>query len=85
MPVDASTRVHVEHSDSRSKFTFYFSQSQLDRLDDMWSTVRKKTRGRKTKISKSSIVGHALEQLLEKLKRIQSGFWRKLREHAAEV
>src|SRR5579875_3543775 len=60
-PVSPSTR--------RMKFTFYFPEDQLDRLDQTWSQLRQRTRGTKRHISKSQFVSAALERLLEEYDR----------------
>ncbi len=75
-PVDppTSTPVHtsiaesvvqpITSSNRSSKFTFYFTPDQLERLDDVWEQMRKRTR-RGRRPSKSRFVRVALDRLLE--------------------
>ena len=74
-PVDLHTREHVEGtpvapapsegSERASKFTFYFTPQQLERLDTAWEVMRRRGRGRKQRPSKSQFVRVALDQLLD--------------------
>jgi hypothetical protein len=48
-----------------SRFTFYFTQEQLDRLDEVWTTLRRRTRGTGQRVSKSQFVRVALDRLLD--------------------
>ncbi len=75
-PVDPSTStpVHPSHTtpadqlvavpDRASKFTFYFTPDQLERLDDVWEQMRKRVR-RGRRPSKSRFVRVALDRLLD--------------------
>ena len=54
----------VAASDRASKFTFYFTPDQLDRLDDVWEQMRKRRR-RGRRPSKSRFVRVALDRLLD--------------------
>lgn len=74
-PVDLHTRTHVEDavttpapapvSERASKFTFYFTPQQLERLDTAWEVMRRRGRERKLRPSKSQFVRVALDQLLD--------------------
>ena len=74
-PVDLHTRGHVdetpvappasEGSERASKFTFYFTPQQLERLDTAWEVMRRRGRERKLRPSKSQFVRVALDQLLD--------------------
>ena len=50
--------------DRASKFTFYFTPDQLERLDDVWEQMRKRRR-RGRRPSKSRFVRVALDRLLD--------------------
>ncbi len=67
-PVHTSDAVSVNQpavaSDRASKFTFYFTPDQLDRLDDVWEQMRKRRR-RGRRPSKSRFVRVALDRLLD--------------------
>ncbi len=77
LPVGTPTRLHVHTPDLHpleatapdiaerpSKFTFYFTPEQLDRLDDAWEQMRKGRRGGR-RPSKSRFVRVALDRLLD--------------------
>ncbi len=60
-PVEGTTQ---EAAERPSKFTFYFTPEQLDRLDDAWERMRRGRRaGRRP--SKSRFVRVALDRLLD--------------------
>lgn len=76
-PPDTSTRLHAhmpemyrpegtgqDTAERPSKFTFYFTPEQLDRLDDAWERMRKGRRGGR-RPSKSQFVRVALDRLLD--------------------
>lgn len=73
--VDTSTRPQVDPLSATpaappsiqgtTKFTFYFTAEQLDRLDQAWETFRRQTRGTGKRISKSQFVRIALDRLLD--------------------
>lgn len=52
-----------------SKFTFYFTEEQLDRLDRLWETVRRTRRRPRRRVSKSEVVRLALDLLLADFER----------------
>ena len=54
----------VATPDRASKFTFYFTPDQLERLDDVWEQMRKRVR-RGRRPSKSRFVRVALDRLLD--------------------
>ena len=72
---DTQTRVQAQPltrprvDTSTSKFTFYFTEEQLERLDRAWETMRKRTRGSRQRISKSQFVRLGLERLLDDFER----------------
>jgi len=47
-----------------TKFTFYFTEEQLDHLDHLWERVRRTRGSRRRRVSKSEIVRLALDRLL---------------------
>jgi len=47
-----------------NKFTFYFTAQELQKLDDVWEIMRRRTRGTKQRFSKSKFVRLALDRLL---------------------
>jgi hypothetical protein len=55
--------------DRPSKFTFYFTPQQLERLDTVWEILRRRGRGRKYRPSKSQFVRVALDRLLDDFER----------------
>ena len=57
-----------EATERASKFTFYFTPDQLDRLDDAWEQMRKRRRGGR-RPSKSQFVRVALDRLLDDFER----------------
>lgn len=62
-PAEAAT---LERAEAPTiKFTFYFTDEQLSRLDDLWDQVRRRPRGSKQRLSKSHIVRVALGRLLD--------------------
>ena len=64
-PLLQKTETHVDTPTSigaPEKFTFYFTPEQLERLDEVWSGLRKKGTKR---ISKSQFVRIALDRLLD--------------------
>ena len=61
--VDTQTRVHADTS--ISKFTFYFTVEQLDRLDTVWQQLRRTNRHSGQRLSKSHMVRVALNRLLD--------------------
>jgi hypothetical protein len=63
-PSMAPTDQQGPSSDRASKFTFYFTADQLDRLDDVWEQMRKRQR-RGRRPSKSRFVRVALDRLLD--------------------
>ena len=63
--VDTSTRTQADTPLGPSKFTFYFTAEQLDRLDRVWETMRNRNRGTKQRVSKSQFVRVALNRLLD--------------------
>lgn len=63
--VDTSTRI----LDRSLKFTFYFSEEQLDRLDHVWETLRRSRRRPRRRISKSQFVRLALDNLLDEFEK----------------
>lgn len=63
--VDKQTREHADMSSSTSKFTFYYSTQQLERLDDIWQETRGQIKGTRQRISKSQFVRLALDRLLD--------------------
>ncbi len=79
--VDTSTGIHVDsqagtHVDTPTrildrslKFTFYFSEEQLDRLDQVWETLRRSRRRPRRRISKSQFVRLALDNLLDEFEK----------------
>ncbi len=64
-PVDMPTRI----LDRSLKFTFYFSEEQLDRLDQVWETLRRSRRRPRRRISKSQFVRLALDNLLDEFEK----------------
>lgn len=52
-----------------TKFTFYFTPEQLDRLDAAWTAFRRRSRGGGPRISKSLFVRVALDRLLDEFDR----------------
>ena len=68
-PVDTRTREHVPATAGPSKFTFYFNEEQLRRLDDAWATFRRQTRGSGQRLTKSQFVRVALDRLLDDFER----------------
>ncbi len=68
-PVDTPARQHVSATAGPSKFTFYFSEEQLRRLDDAWGTFRRHTRGSGQRLTKSQFVRVALDRLLDDFER----------------
>lgn len=62
MHVDMQTRPRVDTP--TSKFTFYFTEEQLDRLDDLWGQLRRANRRGGQRLSKSHVVRVALDRLL---------------------
>lgn len=62
------------------KFTFYFTDEQLERLDDLWDQVRRRPRGSKQRISKSHVVRVALDRLLDEYDRDPERVTRELRQ-----
>ena len=76
-----STRPPVHPSTGPTKFTFYFTPEQLDRLDRAWETFRRRQRGDGKRVSKSQFVRIALDSLLDEfeadpdrvLRRLQRG------------
>ena len=56
-----------------SKFTFYFTPAQLERLDQAWATLRRTSRGRGQRVSKSQFVRVALDRLLDDFERNPEG------------
>jgi hypothetical protein len=82
-PVDPHTRVPVsvpeagaamqELSEKASKFTFYFTPQQLERLDNAWEIMRRRSRGQKQRPSKSRFVRVALDRLLDDFERNPEG------------
>ena len=64
--VDKQTRPRVDTSTSVSKFTFYFTQEQLERLETLWEELRRQRKGTKRqRVSKSQIVRIALDTFLD--------------------
>lgn len=63
-PEAAPASQPVAASGRASKFTFYFTSDQLDRLDDVWEQMRKRRR-RGRRPSKSRFVRVALDRLLD--------------------
>ncbi len=59
------TRKHVQAATGPSKFTFYFNEDQLRRLDDAWATFRRHTKGSGPRLTKSQFVRVALDRLLD--------------------
>jgi len=55
--------------DRSLKFTFYFSEEQLDRLDQVWETLRRSRRRPRRRISKSQFVRLALDNLLDEFEK----------------
>ena len=53
--VDSQAGIHVDTPtrvmDRSLKFTFYFSEEQLDRLDQVWETLRRSRRRPRRRIS----------------------------------
>ena len=82
-PVDPHTRMSVsvpeagptmqELSEKASKFTFYFTPQQLERLDNAWEIMRRRSRGQKQRPSKSRFVRVALDRLLDDFERNPEG------------
>ena len=62
-PVDTQTRVRADTP--TSKFTFYFTDEQLDRLDHVWEGLRREGRRTGVRLSKSHVVRVALDRLLD--------------------
>ncbi len=71
--VDKQTGIHVDTPtrtlDRSLKFTFYFSEEQLDRLDQVWETLRRSRRRPRRRISKSQFVRLALDNLLDEFEK----------------
>ena len=67
--VDGPSATAVEASERASKFTFYFTPQQLDRLDNAWAQLRRRHRGTKQRASKSQFVRVALDRLLDDFER----------------
>lgn len=65
--VDTTTRTRVP--DRSLKFTFYFTEEQLDRLDQVWETLRRTRRRPRRRVSKSQFVRVALDRLLDEFDR----------------
>ncbi len=67
-----STLVHTQTrvpADTQ-KFTFYFTQEQLDRLDQVWTELRQQRRRTgQQRVSKSQLVRVALDKLLDDFER----------------
>ena len=61
--VDTQARGRVDTS--TSKFTFYFTEEQLDRLDAVWQQLRRANRHSGQRLSKSHVVRVALDRLLD--------------------
>jgi len=68
---DAADQVYAQgNAGARtSKFTFYFTEEQLDRLDRLWETVRRTRRSPQRRVSKSEVVRLALDRLLADFER----------------
>ena len=72
---DVSTREHADTqtrkrvgtppNTSTNKFTFYFTEEELDRLERAWDIARRKSRGMGKRISKSQFVRLGLDLLLD--------------------
>ena len=68
-PADTPARQHVNTREETSKFTFYFTPAQLERLDRVWLTFRRQARGSKRRVTKSQIVRLAVDRLLDDVER----------------
>ncbi len=63
--VDTSTSERVDKQPQSSRFTFYFTPEQLDRLDRAWERFRREGRRSGQRMSKSLFVRVALDKLLD--------------------
>jgi hypothetical protein len=70
---DATGPTIQELPDKASKFTFYFTPQQLERLDNAWEIMRRRSRGQKQRPSKSRFVRVALDRLLDDFERNPEG------------
>ena len=77
---DMQARTQVGTSTTTSKFTFYFTDEQLDRLDIVWDRLRRESRRSKQRVSKSHFVRVALERLLDDFDRDPDGVIRVLKQ-----
>jgi hypothetical protein len=66
-PVDPQARGRVDTS--TSKFTFYFTDEELDRLDVVWQQLRRGSRRSGQRLTKSHVVRVALDRLLDEYDR----------------
>ena len=66
-PADTQTRPRAEAP--TSKFTFYFTDDQLDRLDAVWEQLRRANRRSGQRLTKSHVVRVALDRLLDEYDR----------------
>lgn len=71
LPADTQTRQRVDAP--TSKFTFYFTEEQLDRLDDVWEQLRRANRRGGQRLTKSHVVRVALDRLLDEYDRDPDG------------
>jgi hypothetical protein len=72
LPVDTQTRPQADTPAGPAptqKFTFYFSEEQLERLDAIWERLRRESRRSKQRVSKSLFVRVALDRLLDDFER----------------
>ncbi len=66
---DTPTRAVSDGGERASKFTFYFTEQQLERLDAVWEQLRRRGRSRGQRPSKSQFVRVALNRLLDDFER----------------
>ncbi|HUG16220.1 MAG TPA: hypothetical protein VMM78_14545 [Thermomicrobiales bacterium] len=69
VPAGAQSPATVQPAAATQKFTFYFTEEQLERLDDVWERLRRDSRRSKQRVSKSLFVRVALDRLLEEFER----------------
>lgn len=83
-PADASMGGAGPPTDrAPTKFTFYYTPAQLERLDVAWSAFRRRIRGSGRPLSKSLFVRVALDRLLDDFDRDPDAVMTLLREHGA--
>lgn len=62
---NTSTSKPVDVSTGTTKFTFYYTEEQLERLDQAWMKMRKGRRGKRKRLNKSQFVQLAVDRLLD--------------------